>query len=71
MKKLIIFDLDGTLAESKSALNLETAKLLGAKEAGGRSIRVRNPNEPKRGIEAIIACLGGDLPAKPEKEKTS
>ena len=29
MKKLIIFDLDGTLAESKSALDAEMATLLG------------------------------------------
>jgi len=28
MKKLIVFDLDGTLAESKSPLDAETAKLL-------------------------------------------
>ncbi len=30
-----------------------------AKEAGVVSIRVRDPNESKRVIEAIIACLGG------------
>ena len=30
MKKLIVFDLDGTLAESKSALDAEMAVLLGA-----------------------------------------
>ncbi len=30
MKKLIVFDLDGTLAESKSSLDAEMAKLLGA-----------------------------------------
>jgi HAD superfamily hydrolase (TIGR01484 family) len=30
MKKLIVFDLDGTLAESKSALDAEMSKLLGA-----------------------------------------
>ena len=29
MKKLIVFDLDGTLAESKSALDAEMATLLG------------------------------------------
>jgi len=29
-----------------------------AKEAGAYSIRVRDPNESKRVIEAIIACLG-------------
>ena len=28
MKKLIVFDLDGTLAESKSSLDAEMAKLL-------------------------------------------
>jgi phosphomannomutase len=30
MKKLVVFDLDGTLAESKSALDREMAELLGA-----------------------------------------
>ena len=31
-----------------------------AEEAGVVSIRVRDPNESKRVIEAIIACLGGE-----------
>jgi phosphoserine phosphatase len=30
MKKLIVFDLDGTLAESKASLDLEMANLLNA-----------------------------------------
>jgi phosphoglycolate phosphatase-like HAD superfamily hydrolase len=30
MKKLIVFDLDGTLAESKSSLDAEMATLLGS-----------------------------------------
>jgi phosphomannomutase len=30
-----------------------------AKEAGALSIRVRDPNESKRVIEAIIACMDG------------
>ncbi len=30
-----------------------------AKEAGALSIRVRDPNESKRVIEAVIACLDG------------
>src|ERR1700677_956162 len=30
MKKLVVFDLDGTLAESKSSLDAEMAALLGA-----------------------------------------
>ncbi len=30
-----------------------------AKEAGALSIRVRDPEESKRVIEAIIACLAG------------
>jgi len=42
-----------------------------AKEAGVASIQVKDPTESKRVIEAITACLGGDLPAKPEKEKIS
>ena len=39
-----------------------------AKEAGVLSIQVRDPNESKRVIEAIIACLDGAQPAKPPKE---
>ena len=34
-----------------------------AKEAGALSIQVRDPNETKRVIEAIIACLGDGLAA--------
>ena len=41
-----------------------------AKQAGCVSIRVRDPNESKRVIEAIVACLGGDKPTKPREEKT-
>jgi HAD superfamily hydrolase (TIGR01484 family) len=41
-----------------------------AKEAGVFSIRVRDPNESKRVIEAIVACLGGVQPTKPRAEKT-
>lgn len=41
-----------------------------AKEAGVVSIRVRDPNETKRVIEAIVACLDGVSPADShEKEK--
>jgi len=40
-----------------------------AKEAGVVSIRVRDPNESKCVIEAIIACLSNDQPAKPLEEK--
>jgi hypothetical protein len=32
-----------------------------AKQAGVFSIRVRDPHETKRVIEAVIACLGGEL----------
>ncbi len=46
MKKLIIFDLDGTLAESKSAIDLETAGLL----------------ERLLGILRIAVISGGDWP---------
>jgi phosphomannomutase len=60
MKKLVIFDLDGTLAQSKSSLDAEMAGLLGrllgivrvAIISGGA-----DPNETKRVIEAICACL--------------
>ena len=31
-----------------------------AKEAGVASIKVRDPDETKRVIEAIIICMGGD-----------
>jgi len=41
-----------------------------AKETGVLSIRVRDPNESKRVIEAIVACLGADQPTKPDEEKT-
>ena len=41
-----------------------------AEQAGVVSIRVRDPNESKRVIEAIIACLGGVQPTKPGEEKT-
>ena len=39
-----------------------------AKEAGVLSIQVRDPNESKRVIEAIIACLDGAQPTKPPEE---
>ena len=34
-----------------------------AEEAGVASIQVRDPDESKRVIEAIVACLDGDEPA--------
>jgi hypothetical protein len=34
------------------------------------SIRVRDPNESKRVIEAIVACLGDVQTAKPCEERT-
>ncbi len=39
-----------------------------AKEAGVLSIQVRDPNESKRVIEAIIACLDGAQPTNPTEE---
>jgi phosphomannomutase len=42
-----------------------------AKEAGAESIEVRDPNESKRVIEAIIACLHGTEPAISPKEAHS
>ncbi len=39
-----------------------------AKEAGAESIQVRDPNESKRVIEAIIACLDGAQPVIPPEE---
>ena len=39
-----------------------------AKEAGALSIQVRDPNESKRVIEAIIACLDGAQATKPLQE---
>jgi phosphomannomutase len=46
MKKLIVFDLDGTLAESKSALDAEMASLLGK----------------LLGIVRVAVISGGDFP---------
>jgi len=46
MKKLIVFDLDGTLAESKASLDVEMAKLLGA----------------LLGIVKVSVISGGDWP---------
>ncbi|MCR4330448.1 MAG: HAD-IIB family hydrolase [Patescibacteria group bacterium] len=40
-----------------------------AKEAGAVSIQVRDPNETKRVIEAIVACLGGALPKEELREE--
>jgi HAD superfamily hydrolase (TIGR01484 family) len=41
-----------------------------AEQAGVVSIRVRDPNESKRVIEAIVACLDGVHTTKPREEKT-
>ena len=41
-----------------------------AQLAGVVSIRVRDPNESKRVIEAMIACLNGVQPTKPRQEQT-
>ena len=41
-----------------------------AEQAGVESIRVRDPNESKRVIEAIVACLGGVQTTTPREEKT-
>jgi hypothetical protein len=66
VKRLVVFDLDGTLAESKSAIDamifIGDALFPGgndypAKQAGALSIEIRDPHETKRVIEAIIACL--------------
>jgi phosphomannomutase len=42
-----------------------------AKEAGVESIRVRDPNESKRVIEAIVACLGSIQSKENREEKRS
>ncbi len=39
-----------------------------AKEAGVVSLRVRDPQDTKLAVKAIIACLDGDQPARPGKE---
>ena len=41
-----------------------------AEETGVVSIRVRDPNESKRVIEAIVACLDGVQPKKFHEEKS-
>ena len=51
MKKLIVFDLDGTLAESKASLDAEMATLFSALLG---IVKV---------IEAILACMS-DVNAK-------
>jgi phosphomannomutase len=40
-----------------------------ARTTGADCIQVRDPDETKRVIEAIIACLGGKTPKPPKKEK--
>jgi hypothetical protein len=55
MKKLIVFDLDGTLAESKSSLDGEMLALL-HDLLGIVKVAVISGGE-KRVVEAIIACL--------------
>ena len=40
-----------------------------AKEAGVLSIQVRDPNESKRVIETIIACLGGGPKELPQSKQ--
>ena len=40
-----------------------------AEEAGVLSIQVRDPDETKSAIEAILACLDGDRPTEPLKEE--
>jgi hypothetical protein len=108
MRRLIVFDLDGTLAKSKSSVDSETSSLIHAllgvarvavisggawpqfeaqllaelprddrlmkmlfigdalfvggndqpaREAGVLSIQVRDPDETKRVIETLLACL--------------
>jgi phosphomannomutase len=110
MKSLMVFDLDGTLAKSKSPLETDMADLLDnlmggassidvtrpgvdkacgihklqevlgipikemifvgdalfpggndepARKAGATCIKVRDPEETGRVIEAVIACVGG------------
>ena len=50
MKKLIVFDLDGTLADSQSSIDVEMAQLFDS--------LLRDPHETKRVIETLVACLG-------------
>jgi len=40
-----------------------------AEEAGALSIQVRDPDETKTAIDAILACLDGDRPAEPLREE--
>lgn len=39
-----------------------------AKEAGVASLRVRDPQDTQLAVEAIIACLEGDQPARPGED---
>jgi hypothetical protein len=62
MKKLIVFDLDGTIAESKAPLDAEMATLLSGLLAVVKVAIISGGNWPqfhKRVIEAIAAGLDG------------
>ena len=50
MKKLIVFDLDGTLADNELCIDVELAQLFDS--------LLRDPHETKRVIETLVACLG-------------
>ena len=66
MKKLVVFDLDGTLAEwdpdfsKRKRMKAILDPLLpefSVHLGGALSIGIKDPHETKRVIEAIVACL--------------
>jgi phosphoserine phosphatase len=58
MKKLIVFHLDGTLADAEmSRLLHDLVQDYPAEQAGVVSMCVRGPHETKRVIQMSIACL--------------
>ena len=57
MKKLIVYDLDGTLAESKSPLDTEMAARLHDNFLPGATVPVRDGLRPPPGLSGWIAAM--------------
>lgn len=61
MKKLVVFDLDGTLAESKSALDAEMAELLRALLGVARVAVISGGDWPQFEAQLLASLGGADL----------
>ncbi len=73
MKKLTVFDLDGTLAESKSSLDAETATLLSAllgivKVGDFRIAETWGEQIEDRGSQITFSALGQQAPIEEKKK---